>query len=77
MFGINSWEDGNAVAYFKDKKYSYGLLLNGETIDYLYTVPSLPTLYIIGINGEIIYSGNTPTIELVDFIEQYLKKNNM
>ena len=77
VLGINTSEEGNAIAYFKDKNYAYQLLLNGETIESKYPVPALPTIYIIGVNGEIIYADNTSKINLPNFIENYLKKHNM
>lgn len=77
VLGINSWEDGDASAYFKDKGYSYELMLNGEAIGQIYRVSAMPTLYVIGVNGEIIYHGVTPDSNLTTIIEQYLKEQGM
>jgi hypothetical protein len=35
--------------------YSYGLLLNGERIAESYKVTTLPVVYIVGLDGKIIY----------------------
>ncbi len=32
IIGINAWEESNAAAYMKEKGYTYGLLLKGETV---------------------------------------------
>ena len=77
VVGINSWEEGNASAYFKEKGYSYELLLNGETIGEMYQVSSMPTIYIIGIRGEVIYNGVIPDTKLKVLIENYLTENEM
>jgi thiol-disulfide isomerase/thioredoxin len=77
VFGINSWEEGDAPAYFKDKGYTYELLLNGEAIGQTYRVSSMPTLYVIGIRGEIIYHGIIPGADLTTVIEDYLEEHEM
>lgn len=75
VFGINAWEESNSSAYFKDKGYTYNLLLNGETITKPYRVSNLPTIYVIGAKGEIIYRGITPDVGLAKVLEQNIKEN--
>lgn len=77
VFGINLWEESNAVAYFEEKKYTYKLLLNGEPLAKAYHVNVLPTIYIIGVSGEIIYSGTVPENNLTAIIEKYLTERGM
>jgi thiol-disulfide isomerase/thioredoxin len=77
VFGVNTWEEGNSVAYFKEKNYSYGLLLNGETITKSYRVSNLPVIYVIGVGGEVIYQSNVPDSNLANVIEQYLKERGV
>lgn len=74
VLGINAWEESNSTAYFKEKGFTYTLLLNGEQIASLYQVVNLPTLYIIDSDGKIIYrtTGLHKDVEAV--LEQYLKK---
>jgi peroxiredoxin len=55
VFGVNAWENGDAVALMKEKRYSYELLLNGERIAEAYRVTTLPVVYIVGLDGKIIY----------------------
>jgi thiol-disulfide isomerase/thioredoxin len=75
VFGVNAWEESNSPVYFKEKGYTYGLLLNGETITKSYRVSNLPTIYVIGNKGEIIYRSVMPDSNLTAAIEQYLKEN--
>jgi len=65
----------------KDRGYSYGLMLHGETISAAYAVVGLPTMYVIGVDGRIIYSGFRSNKILEDrrrtFIEEYLKQQGI
>jgi thiol-disulfide isomerase/thioredoxin len=75
IIGINAWEESNAAAYMKKKGYTYGLLLKGETIAEVYRANVLPTIYIIGIDGKIIYRSVGADAEiLAAIIEQKLKE---
>ncbi|HQU85367.1 MAG TPA: TlpA disulfide reductase family protein, partial [Pyrinomonadaceae bacterium] len=55
VIGINVWEESNAALYMRERGFTYNLLLNGEETAKLYKVINLPTLYIIGTDGKIIY----------------------
>jgi thiol-disulfide isomerase/thioredoxin len=55
IFGVNSWEESNSSAYMKSKGFTYGLLLKGEEIAKAYRVDTLPTVYVIGADGKIIF----------------------
>jgi thiol-disulfide isomerase/thioredoxin len=75
IIGINAWEESNAAAYMKEKGYIYGLLLKGETIAEAYRANALPTIYIIGVDGKIIYrSVGADAENLAAVIEQKLKE---
>jgi len=75
IIGINAWEESNAAAYMKEKSYTYGLLLKGETIAEAYRANALPTIYIIGVDGKIIYrSVGADAENLAAVIEQKLKE---
>jgi peroxiredoxin len=75
VFGVNVWEESNAATYMEQRKFKYGLLLNGEDVAKTYQVSSLPTLYIIGGDGEIIYrTAITNEEEGETVLEQYLEK---
>ena len=74
VFGVNSWENGNAIALMKEKRYTYELLLNGEQIAEAYKVTSLPVVYIVGPDGKIIYCHQgEDQKDLSEVIEKYLR----
>jgi len=76
VFGINSWENGDAAALMTRKGYSYGLLLNGERITEVYKVTTLPVVYIVGLDGKIIYCHEGEDHkDLSAVIEKHLKAN--
>lgn len=76
VFGINSWENGDAVALMTTKGYSYGLLLKGEKIAEAYKVTTLPVVYIVGLDGKIIYCHEgEDDKDLSKVIEKYFKVN--
>jgi thiol-disulfide isomerase/thioredoxin len=75
VFGINSWENSDAVAFMKEKRYSYELLLNGEKIAAAYKVTTLPVVYIVGSDGKIIYCHEgEDQKDLAAVIEKYFKE---
>jgi hypothetical protein len=76
IIGINAWEESNSVAYMKEKGYTYGLLLKGETVAEAYRAHTMPTLYVIGADGKIIYRevGLEGVESLAAVIEQHLKE---
>lgn len=55
VFGVNSWETGDASRLMKEKRFDYGLLTGGEEIAPAYGIINLPVVYIIGTDGRIIY----------------------
>jgi len=76
VFGVNSWENGDALKLMKDKRYSYELLLNGEKITEAYKVTTLPVVYIVGADGKIIYCHEgEDQKDLAAIIEKYFKDN--
>lgn len=61
IFGVNMSEqdDGTkAKKYFADNKYTYGLLMGGDKVANTYKVRGIPTFYIIGKDGKILFSGS-------------------
>jgi peroxiredoxin len=79
VIGISTNErGGNPAQLMKDRGYTYQLLLNGETISAAYRVVGMPTIYIIGVDGTIIYSGygaNTIAEQRRKaLVEEYLKR---
>lgn len=78
IYGISTWERGDPVRFMQQEKYSYGLLLNGDTVAQKYGVRGIPTLYLIGPDGKVAFalSGFDPTKEkiLKELIDDLLKQ---
>ena len=70
VLGVNSWEESNSSAYMKSQGFTYGLLLKGEGIAKGYRVDTLPTVYVIGDDGKIIYR----SIGVDDNLSSFLAK---
>jgi thiol-disulfide isomerase/thioredoxin len=65
VFGVNCWESADPAAFMKDKGFTYGLLLKGDDVAKDYRVSGIPTFYVVGPDGRIIYSaiGADPSLE--------------
>jgi thiol-disulfide isomerase/thioredoxin len=74
VFGLNTWEESNAVEFMKRSGYTYGLLLKAEEVAAAYRVSTLPTLYVINVDGTIIHRLNGIDENLSTVIERYLKE---
>jgi thiol-disulfide isomerase/thioredoxin len=55
VFGVNCWESADAAKYMKENKYTYGLLLKGDDVATKYGVSGIPTIYVIGADGKVVY----------------------
>ena len=75
VFGVNTWEESNPTEFMKRGGYTYGLLLKGEGAALAYRVSSLPTLYVIGVDGTIIHRVRGIDDGLGQLLEKYLKEN--
>jgi thiol-disulfide isomerase/thioredoxin len=76
VFGVNSWEQKDPIALMGKKRFAYPLLLNGEEIAESYRVTTLPSVYIVGVDGRIIYSfEGVDHKDLAGLIQKYLKEN--
>ncbi len=56
VFGVNCWESGDPVAYMEKQKFTYGLLLKGDAVAKDYRVSGIPTFYVIGPLGEVLWN---------------------
>jgi hypothetical protein len=75
VYGINSWEQKDPVAFMQKKRFAYLTLLKGEQIADSYRVTILPSIYLIGIDGRIIYSHvGVDHQDFAELIEKYLKE---
>lgn len=64
IYGISAWERGDPAAYMKSQKFTYGLLLKGDKAAEAYKVQGIPTLYVIGKDGKVVFaeSGAAPDL---------------
>ncbi|MCK4343500.1 MAG: redoxin domain-containing protein [Phycisphaerae bacterium] len=81
VFGVNCMEHNrraDPVAFMKERKFTYPVLLNGDQVSQAFLVNGIPTFYLIGPDGKILqaYSGHSPENERVvmHLIDMTLKK---
>ena len=75
---ISSWERGDAEEYMKENGYTYGLVIDGTEIARDYRVDRVPTFYVVGVDGRVVYrhegfESDTPH-KMVRAIEKHLKR---
>jgi thiol-disulfide isomerase/thioredoxin len=73
VFGVNCWEESNSTNYMKAQGFTYGLLLKGEDIAKAYHVDTLPTVYVIGGDGKILYRSIGVGDELSSFLAKHFE----
>lgn len=74
LFGIHlSDPDGDPVAFMKENKFTYPILIKGNETGNKYKADLLPTLYLIGKDGKILYA-RTGYSEKEDEIINLIKK---
>ncbi len=59
IIGVNCWEDKaeTAIKYMDNKKYTYTLLLKGDDLAKEYGISGIPTLILIGKDGNVLHTG--------------------
>lgn len=57
--GVNCWEDKSdaAVKHMEQKKFTYTLLLKGDDLAKQYGISGIPTLILIGKDGNVLHTG--------------------
>jgi len=75
VIGINTYESGDPVKFMQDKSYTYRLLLNGDDVAKEYRVNGIPTLYVIGHDGKILYGEVGYRPESYSKFERIIKDN--
>lgn len=79
VIGVNTSEGPgkDPAKYMKDNKFTYGLLLNGETLGDKYNLSGIPAFFLIGPDGKILWTevGYNPAAEkeVADIVEKTLK----
>jgi len=77
IYGISTWErGGDPAGYMKGQKFTYGLLVKGEKAAEAYKVQGIPTIYVIGKDGKVVFaeSGAAPDLAktMTDIINEAL-----
>ena len=76
VFGVNAWERADPSTAMSEKRLTYTLLLNGERIARSYGVINLPVVYIVGVDGKIIFRHEgVEDKNLGKTIEKHLKEH--
>lgn len=75
VIGINTFESSDPVKFMQDQGYSYLILLNGDEVAKEYHVNGIPTLYVIGPDGKILYGEVGYSPDSYPKLEQIIKDN--
>jgi thiol-disulfide isomerase/thioredoxin len=54
FFGLNVFETGDPISYWRERGYGFDLLLDGDRVAALYDVPWQPAVVVLGPGGEIL-----------------------
>jgi thiol-disulfide isomerase/thioredoxin len=75
VLGVNSWETGDPVSVMHQRGMTYRVLLKGEEMAPAYGVEAVPAIYVIGVDGKVIYfQSGVEEKGLPDAIEKYLQE---
>lgn len=55
ILGINCWESSDPAAFMQSKGFTYGLLVGADQVAAQYGVQGIPTFYVIGKDGTVIF----------------------
>ena len=65
VFGVDTWERGSSEQkiekpkkYMAEKKYTYGLLFNGDDLAKQIGITGIPTFLVIGPDGKVLHIGS-------------------
>ena len=54
VLGVNCWETGDMAAFMQQNQYDYTMLVEGDRVAGQYGVSSIPTFFVIGVDGKIL-----------------------
>jgi cytochrome c biogenesis protein CcmG/thiol:disulfide interchange protein DsbE len=65
VFGMNCWESADPAAYMKENGFSYTTLVQADPVAQAYQVSGIPTFYVVGTDGRVLFSfvGYDPNLE--------------
>jgi peroxiredoxin len=56
VYGVSTFETGDPAGYMKEKGFTYGLLVKGDSAAADYKITGIPTFYVIDPRGTIIFA---------------------
>jgi hypothetical protein len=57
VYGLSTWEKGgDPAAFMKQNKFTYGLLVHADEVSRNYKVNGIPTFYVVGKDGKILFN---------------------
>jgi thiol-disulfide isomerase/thioredoxin len=64
-FGMNCWESADPATYMKENGFTYTTLVQADPVAQAYQVSGIPTFYVIGPDGRVLFSfvGFDPSLE--------------
>ena len=65
VFGMNCWESDDPAKFMQEKGFTYTTLLNADPVAQAYQVSGIPTFYVVGPDGKVVFSfiGFDPNLE--------------
>ncbi len=80
VMAVSSWERYDPTDYMDQYGYTYDVMLDGTDIARQYGVDHLPTFYIIGVDGSVIFQeegfNESTAKKMTKTIKKHLKKNS-
>ncbi|MFN0131183.1 MAG: peroxiredoxin family protein [Phycisphaerales bacterium] len=55
VLGLNCWENEDPAKFMAEKGFTYGLLVKADEVAAKYEVSGIPTFYVVGKDGKIVY----------------------
>ncbi len=55
VFGANVWERSDPLRFMQDAGYTYQILLNADPLAEEMSVEGIPTIVLVGADGEVLY----------------------
>lgn len=74
FYALNIWEDGDPVAFMRDKDFDFTLLLDADSVAKRYEVRSTPGLFVVDKEKQFTYIRPTknPTKDLYEAVKSAL-----
>lgn len=75
---VNAWERGDPLSFMDEHGYTFEMLLNGTDLAREYEVTQLPTFFVLGVDGRIIFHHEgfekKTAVKMAKVIDRHLMK---